>query len=183
MLLEPDRVGLKVARVFGANEILPPQAVPLYQGHQIASRLITSDRSSVKIAWTMRNPTVKKPEVGLDIFRVVCGDGMQISQHDCGSPEKSRSAWSWVTAKLLQTKLHAVAKNSRGKLEAFQHRFCGDDVCCTNKDIEAPGSVVISSRPTPFFPLGMFNTGRLLQDMGEQADLARGMIQLADSLC
>ena len=94
-MLESDRVGLKVARVFGANENLPPQAVPLDQGHQIASSLITSDRSSAKVDWTMRNPTVKKQVVGLDILRVVCGDGMQISQHDCGIPEKSRSAWSW----------------------------------------------------------------------------------------
>ena len=76
VLLEPENVGLKVARVFGANENLPPQAVPLYQGHQIASSLITSDRSSAKVDWTMRNPTVKKPVVGLDIFRVVCGDGI-----------------------------------------------------------------------------------------------------------
>ena len=131
----------------------------------------------------MENPEVKKPKVGKDIFRVMCGDGRQLPKHNCEEPSESRDAWSWVTARLLQTKLRAVAKSSRGKLGAFKHKFCDDGLCCTNKHTEALGSVVIPIRPTPSFPLGMFNTGRLLQDMGEQADLARGMIQLADSLC
>ena len=99
ILLDTSDDMARVTHVFGVDEHLPPDAVPLYQGHQIASRLRTQAR--VWVSRVMKNPEVKNPKVGKDIFRVMCGDGRQLLEQNCGEPSKSRDAWSWVTARLL----------------------------------------------------------------------------------
>ena len=111
VLLDTSSSPFVVTRVFGVDEYVPPDAVLLYQGHQIASRLSTQAR--VRIPEVMSNPALKNPELGRDIFRIMCGDSSQLEERNCGTTSKGKSEWSWVTAKLLQTKLRAVAKNSR----------------------------------------------------------------------
>ena len=111
--------------------------------------------------------------VGKVIFRVMCGDGRQLPTHNCEEPSESRDAWSWVTARLLQTKLRAVAKSYRGKLDEFQHRFCDDQDPCTGEDTDALGRVLIEDRPVPTFPLSMWNPASYLQDLAAEVALAK----------
>ena len=126
----------EVTRVFGVDEELPRDSVPLYQGQQIASRLrpnTNTNTRDLKIKHVMKNKVITSPAVGVDIFRVVCGDSNQAGATFCGKPSKSKSKWSWVTARLLQTKLHAAAKSST--LEEFKRRFCDEeDIDCTSED-------------------------------------------------
>jgi hypothetical protein len=98
---------------------------------------------------------------------VVCGDSNQLGAKFCGNPSKSKNKWSWVTARLLQTKLHAVAKSST--LEEFQCRFCDEeDSDCTPEDATELGHVVIEDRPMPYFPLDMWESRLFLQDLARE---------------
>ena len=173
VLIDKSSQPFEVTRVFGVDEELPRDAVPLYQGHQIASRLWPNTHTKdLHIKHIMKNKVITPPAVGVDIFRVMCGDSNQLGAKFCGKPAKSKTQWSWVTARLLQTKLHAVAKSST--LYEFQRRFCDEaDSDCTVEDVTELGRVVIEDRPKPSFPLDMWEPRLFLQDLAREVTLAK----------
>ena len=58
VLLDTSDDMTRVTNIFGVDEHLLPDAVPFYEGHQIASRLSTQAR--VQVFRVMENPEVKK---------------------------------------------------------------------------------------------------------------------------
>ena len=74
---------------------------------------------------------------------------------------------------LLQTKLRAVAKSSRGKLDEFQYKFCDDQDPGTGEDTGALGRVLIEDWPVPTFPLSMWNPASCRQDLAAEVALAK----------
>ena len=76
ILIDTSSRPFEVTRVFGVDEELPQDAAPLYQGHQVASRLQSNTNANtntrdLKIKHIMKNKMIKFPAVGVDIFRVV----------------------------------------------------------------------------------------------------------------
>ena len=56
VLLDTSDDIARVTHVFGVDEHLPPDAVPLYQGHQIVS----STQARVQVSRVMENPRSEK---------------------------------------------------------------------------------------------------------------------------